>query len=559
MKKIHLIYSGLLCIVSSVLFYACETTELDLTENPNALNPDEANTDFFLNAIQEDFAELVHFLGESGAQVTRIVNMGTRQYREAYAATDFDVEWELAYRQVLNDIKAMNAIAGPSGQNHHVAMGQVFEAYTIVSMVDFFGDVPYSEALQGLSNLNPKVDKGSDIYDAALDLLDAAIRNFEEEPTMEPAVDLYYDGDWDKWIDLANTLKMKIYLQRRLVDGDALDDFNAIVTSGNFIQDASGDFQFNWGTSIANPVTRHPHYVDNYTPTGASDYMSNWFMDYMQSDKVGNEVDIFEEPDPRIQYYFYRQTATISTNPNDIRCIQEDPPKHYMEKGVTVFCSLENGYWGRDHGDDAGIPPDTQSRTTYGVYPVGGKFDDRSFSVIASVDVGAQGAGITPVMLSSWVDFMRAEMALFASGEGSAQAFIESGIAKSIAKVRSFAALDATADLSREPALALDAAYISEVGTLFASADEEEKKNILAKEYFVALFGNGIDAYNFYRRTGTPTDIQPNLEANPGGFIRSFFYPASLANRNASVNQKDEVTSTVFWDNNPTTGFPVGN
>jgi hypothetical protein len=48
--------------------------------------------------------------------------------------------------------------------------------------------------------------------------------------------------------------------------------------------------------------------------------------------------------------------------------------------------------------------------------------------------------------------------------------------------------------------------------------------NVIVSEFMVSLYGNGIDAYNAYRRTGAPTTMQPNLELNPGGFIRSFIY-----------------------------------
>ena len=33
------------------------------------------------------------------------------------------------------------------------------------------------------------------------------------------------------------------------------------------------------------------------------------------------------------------------------------------------------GYWGRDHGNDEGTPPDNFTRTASGVYPAGGSFD----------------------------------------------------------------------------------------------------------------------------------------------------------------------------------------
>ena len=59
-----------------------------------------------------------------------------------------------------------------------------------------------------------------------------------------------------------------------------------------------------------------------------------------------------------------------------------------------VFCSVENGYWGRDHGFGGGIPPDTFLRTGRGVYPVGGNYDDSRFASVG-LEQGGGGAGIT--------------------------------------------------------------------------------------------------------------------------------------------------------------------
>jgi hypothetical protein len=42
-----------------------------------------------------------------------------------------------------------------------------------------------------------------------------------------------------------------------------LSKFNAII-AGSFIGTGE-DFEFNWGTSNANPDSRHPAYVDNYS------------------------------------------------------------------------------------------------------------------------------------------------------------------------------------------------------------------------------------------------------------------------------------------------------
>jgi hypothetical protein len=544
-----------LTLFSAGLVLSCETTELNLITDPNAVSPDEATPDFYLNSVQEEFARFNDAFGTSGSQVTRIEQMGTRLYQQAYSPASQDAEWRFAYSSMITDINAMNVLAEEANFKRHIGMGQVMKAFTIVTLVDFYGDVPYSEANTGIENLNPAADSGASIYAAALDLLTAASANFATtDNAADPETDFYYDGDWDKWIKLSNSLKLKIYAQTRLVDAGAVGAFNAIITSGNFISSVDEDFQFTWGTNVVNPDSRHPNYIDNYTPQGSEDYMSDWLMNYMDNSKASS--------DPRIRYYYYRQAETTpgavdSDGPNqqNLSCSVEPAPAHYA--GFT-FCYLPNGYWGRDHGDDDGTPPDGQLKTTYGVYPAGGEFDDSTFSSV-NLGSGAGGAGIMPVFLAQTVDFLRAEMAYFSGNAAGAKTLMLSGIQKSMDKTLAFGALDGQADLSLAPTATDVADYISEVDTQYEALVGDEKFNLIAKEFFVALYGNGIDAYNFYRRTGYPNDLQPNLELNPGPYIRSFLYPSVYANNNNKVTQKESVTVKVFWDNNPDSGFPLSN
>lgn len=529
---------------------SCETTDLDLTEDPNALNPGDASTNGYINSIQVDFGRLIASLEVEASETVRILNMDGRVYQQAFSPVRFNEEWEDAYQKILTDVRRLIPLAEAEEEYHHIGMAQVIEAYVIVTLVDLFGDVPYEQAFQGADNFNPGVegDGGASVYAAALGLLDDAIENFERDARTDPSDDLFYDGNWDNWIKAANSIKMKIYVTTRLVDSNAASAFDDIVNSGNYIDETSEDFQFPWGTSFNNPDARHPNYVSDYTPSGADTYMSNWYMDYMQSGKIGNGNDVFEAADPRMKYYFYRQTDFIPNNPNLIDCAGSNPPGHYGAD--DAYCSLDNGYWGRDHGDDAGIPPDGQLRTTFGVYPAGGRFDDNSFEVIASISLGAGGNGITPIMLASWTDIMRAEMALVDGAAGEANLLLQSGITKSFEKVRQFGTRDASADFSTAPSVDLDAAYTREVGQLFAAADADGQMDILGSEYFVTLFGNGLDGFNFYRRTGRPSTLQPNLErpSEVGDFFRSFLYPPVFVERNASVSQKTSVTDRVFWD-----------
>lgn len=72
----------------------------------------------------------------------------------------------------------------------------------------------------------------------------------------------------------------------------------------------------------------------------------------------------------------------------------------------------------------------------------------------------------------------------------------------------------------------------------------------VAREYWIALFGNGIEAYNLYRRTGLPTGMQPTQNPQPGPFPRIFYYPANAANLNSNIQQRTALNEKVFWDTN---------
>ena len=545
-------YSFLALLLTAV---SCETTELEITSNPNFLSPEQANADFFLNAIQVDFAFIIQRFGNDAAELTRIDYMFGRNYANAYTPNELVNSprraispWQLAYQRILEDIRLMNVLATEAEQYNHIAIGQVLQSYLITTLVDMYGDVPYTEALLGTENLNPNVDSGASIYGAALQLLDDAIANFGRGSSANPQNDFFYGGDYDNWVKAANSLKMKIYMTTRLVDTGALNNFNTIVSGGNYIKAVNEDFQFRWGTNEVQPDTRHPWYEESYTSTGGGRYMSNWLMNTMLNSAGGK--------DPRMAYFFYRQVSAApgfgaAPDEETLECGLQNPPSHYTGE---VFCSVTDGYWGRDHGNDNGIPPDGFLRTLNGVYPAGGRFDDASFEGTTNGG-GNGGNGVTPIMLASWVDFMIAETQLLEGDLPGARASLEAGMTKSTEKVQSFVTRD------DEPNSTVVENHRNAILASYDSAsNSEDRWNVVFEQYWIALYGNGIDAYNTYRRTGYPTSLQPNIEPNPGGFVRSLPYPASFVEANSNVSQKSGVGVKVFWDSNPDSpSFPSAN
>lgn len=521
--------------------------KLDLLDNPNAVTTSNTDINYLLNQIQLSYASHFNQSSDPGMRLTRMLNQGSAIYENAVSPAYYDGLWNVSYATLLTDIKTLIPLAEKSELYFHAGVARIMRASVLVNLVDLFGDVPYSEAIDPV-NFNPKVDAGASVYTAALKDLDDAIANLAATSKSSPTSDLYFSGNKDSWTRTANALKLKIYLNRRLIDkSGSTAGINALIAEGKLISTTAQNFTFKYGSNLTNPDTRHPRY--GYSNTGAGDYQSNAYMGTMYYSKGF--------VDPRMRYYFYRQTTKNPTDVNALRCITNAKPTHYA--ATDYFClPTDVGYWGRDHLNNEGIPPDGLLRTAFGLYPAGGLYDNNAGTGVF-LGAGAGGAGIQPILMRSFVDFMLAESALTLGTTGSAKSLLQSAIEKSMTDVRSFAL--STTEGGKITAFETDnkivwadevSKYVAKVMASYdAATTDDARLNIIATEYWLALYGNGIEAYNMYRRTGKPANLQPALDANPGTFPRSLYYPTSYITRNANAKQKSSIGQPVFWDTNP--------
>lgn len=523
-----------LCLLMIAL--GCETTELDLLDDPSNLTPNNADPDLLLNNVQLQFVNAIAYNedNEDGANVRASEFARMQHLFGAYAgpfsltAGAIDDFWDSFYLQTLKDISLLIPLAESRNLQGHIGVAKIVQAYSYVTLVDLFGEVPFSETLQGLAITNPVSDSGQDIYNAMLTILDEAIVALNS-PNLVMPTDLFYQGDADKWLALARTLKFKMYIQMRLT-GDFSSEINGLINAG-LINDVAGDFQFQY-SAISQPAeSRHPYYALCYDADGSDDYLTSYYVYLLKDDKGFN--------DPRLRYYFYRQTTTVPTVANQFLECAGLP--------LENFCYLGDLYWTRDHGNDNGVTPDQLLRSTYGLYPIGGAFDADNFQDV-TVNSGANGAGIFPFMLSSYVNFLQAESALMSGTIGNPRSLLEEGIRASMDKVLNF--IPNQVDPGFEASSSDVDDYVTFVLAQYdAAADNDERLDVVMKEYYIALWGNGIEAYNNYRRTGLPSDMSSHV-STPGDFPRTFLYPANEVNTNGSISQKP-ITVKTFWDTNP--------
>jgi len=543
MKKSIILLS--VTLILGMLSGACDFFDMELTQDPDEVNLEAANPDYALNAMQVDLKNLLsnddppnwRGVNRLGMEVTRTIIKWGGTYENAYNPTEFDQVWTRSYEGILMDAHTFLPVYEEKEWWIHAGITKVIQAYVLVTLVDFFGDVPWTESFDA-TNFNPAADDDANVYSVALAKLDEAIVDLDKDAQATPSNDMFYDGDPEAWTTLAKTLKLKIHLNLRLVDATtSTSAINALISDNDLIDAADENWIFHYSRVTDNPDSRHPFFMYNYL-NGGNTYMANYFMWTLYEEKA--------VVDPRMRYYFYRQRTTSSEDFQELPCFGTDRPSHYPAE--IPYCTLPDGYWGRDHLDDDGIPPDTRARTLWGVYPGGGEFDADQ-GLPASAVSGLQGAGAEMLMLDNFVKFMLAESALTLGTSGDARQLLLDAVSSSIAHVMAFG--EEIADQNYIPTQQDLDDYLAEVANLYDNATSDaERLEVIVKEYYIALFGNGVEVYNLVKRTGMPSNLQPALLADPGEFPRTFNYPANCVNLNSSIAQKPH-TVQVFWDTNP--------
>lgn len=523
---------------------ACDKLDDKLLDNPNGPTPETADVNLYFNEVQLDFKNFYGGMSNFGEQLTRMEHMYGPLFANAYSGGSFNGVWYDAYAAMFKNANAMIPVAEKANLTTHVGAVKILKAYALMVLVDNFGDVPLTEA-NNLEITNPKLDPGADVYKAALALLDEAIASLAKTPGANPTSDLYYGGDRVKWTTLAKTLKLRAYMTTRLVDGSAKDKINTLLTENDLIDTDAEDFVFRYGNKFENPNSRHPKYNGSYNVVGGvSPYISNHFIWSLRKEKGMD--------DPRLRYYLIRQTLNYNYDAFTIPCNAQSRPAHYPAEASFCIAELGNGYWGRDFGDGSGIPPDNKTRTGWGIYPAGGAFDnDQGGNTVEGQ--GGKGAGINPIWMSFFTELLKAESALVLKTTGDPKVLLESGVRKSINRVINFpTSVGITVPANRVPNADSITVYVNKVKSLYdAAATDDAKLNIIIKELRLASWGNGLEIYNAYRRTGKPDNFQPTLAPDPGAFIRSFYFPSDYVNFNKGAKQKTTTDVKVFWDTNP--------
>ncbi|WP_426059597.1 SusD/RagB family nutrient-binding outer membrane lipoprotein [Hymenobacter sp. B1770] len=438
-----------------------------------------------------------------------------------------DNQWQFEqYAGVLQNSQTLIETANSVNSPAYAGIGKLLKAYNFAMVTDLWGDIPYSEALQGLNKLQPRFDSQEDIYkgNSALGIqsLDALIKeglaDLDATSTLKPSTsdDPVYAGDLAKWKRMGNTLRLKLAnTMSRKEPALARTIINEVIAGNNFISSNADDFEVRFGGAVGN---RNPiadfNGVNIVNPTtgavtGSTTLVGQRNVDIILSQRLLDSMAV--RNDPRLPIFFNTVPATAGT--------PAAPVAGVTTTSVGTFRGFQNGGVGA-------LPTTPAGRSKYFTYLTGN-------------------SGEAPIRLLTNFQrlFIMAESALIlgtsTGGAANAQALYRDAIRASMTK----------AGLTNAQ---VDAYFTDNPQVANLSTNQTKAHNQIMTQKWIAWVGNGYEAYNDYRRTGFPRlALTLNAEGdNPNVLPKRFVYPASELSGNANNAPKNvpDTTVPVWWD-----------
>ncbi len=487
---------------------------LDVNKNVNDPTPSSVPLSFILSAAERNISQNTALgTGLGNTMAVYMHQVTGRVAADRYGAGSSG--WDGLYG-ALSNLNVIINRGTEEGRLAYVGIAKILKAYAFSILVDVYGDIPFSEFDRFSDGITqPKFDKGSDVYPVLFTLIDEGIADINN-PAVNPSKpgndDYIYKGNLTRWVKAANTIKLKLYTQVRLVKNVQSQVTALLSNPASLINSQAESFALPYGTQ-GTTDDRHPAYGDYNATQRGGQLFSPWLYEIM---KGWNPNILTGLADPRIPYYIYNQKSAIGgTNGTPENCTE------YRDGG---FISILFGSSGpcRDGSN-------SQTYSLLGIYPAGGRFNDSAAKSITNVGGGAvAGTGALPHMFISYADrlYLEAELILAGLAPGDARAVFSKALDESFNQVdyviTTFVKPGTAGAPQTVPAVAPQAgAYKTGVLDAYDAASAAKKMEYIMTEKWINRFENPVDNYTDYRRTGYPVLFAPA----PEGTVTSWTGP----------------------------------
>ncbi len=473
-------------LLSAVLFTSCKKF-LDVNKTPNNPSTVPPSTILPNTTIALGFANGNDLNRATSALVQHIAGVAnqTAAYDVYVLDGSFDNQWNFElYNGAINNLQILiDQYAATSPAYSGVAKLEM--AYAFSMATDLWGDIPYSQAGQGLKFESPRFDKVQDIYQGntaagitgLFDLVKSGLADLDKTRLLKRSAndDIVYAGDLAKWKRMGNSLLLKFAIQLTNINPAlAKSTIEGVITGNNFINSNSLDFEVPFGSTVGN---QNPIYSFNYV------------------NRTGDQM-------------LSARLLTLSRSLNDTVRLAK-----FFTKPNGVFTAFDNG--------STATVPALATRSQYNSYLAG---------------TSTTGA---PIRLLTFfqANFILAEAALVLGTPGDANTYYQAGITASMQKVGMTPA-EITAYFTANPTV------VTLTGT-----NAQKLQQIITQKY-MAWIGNGIEAFNDYRRTGYPilTLVNNASGDNPNVIpTRLPYTPAELSRNPNAPNPRPKTDVKLWW------------
>jgi hypothetical protein len=501
MKKIFKMY--LLPALMLLTVSSCKKSYEDLTKNPNV--PQSVPASLLFNGIANSMVDFP----DNSAEIYCQYFIYNYNY---YGNNTYDFGSGDNYYNTLKNVILMEQQAVAAGQpevNPYSALGKFFRAYFFSKMSLEEGDIPMTEALKGLDNLNPKYDAQKTVMIQCLAWLESAntdLTTLIAAGGNSAGGDIFFNGDLTKWQKVVNAFHLRLLLELSKQSADAdlnlPGAFSAIVTNPSkypLMASAADNLQY----TFVSPTNYYPMNPNNFGQNGSRQNSSQTYIKLLTTLK-----------DPRVY-------------------VTAEPARHYVDdlhQSATDF----NSFIGADPGLDLGI---MYANAGLGLYSfINRKYYYSTFTGEPSIQIGyaEQEFNIAEGINRGWVagnaethyvNGIQASMASYSiPTTGSFTAYFYRPGSTDVTNTGNYDTFTINTDW---------ATYYAQPSVKYAGG-ATGLTQILQQRYLALFRHSGLESYFTYRRTGVPAFTTGPGTGNGQRIAIRFQYPSSERTANAT-------------------------
>ncbi|GGG31361.1 SusD/RagB family nutrient-binding outer membrane lipoprotein [Pontibacter amylolyticus] len=206
--------------------------------------------------------------------------------------------WTTLYRDVLNDfveakrIVTEDATLAEGVKKNQLAQIEIMEVYTWSVLVNTFGDIPYTEALNS-QNALPKYDDAKTVYADILTRLETAVAQLDPASKgFTGSGDILYGGNMADWLKFGNSLKLKLGMVVADVDNARAKALAESAVAGGVISSNDENASFGY---LSAPPNNNPISSNVKGPLSTRE-------DYVAANTLVDAMN--QRNDPRREFYF---------------------------------------------------------------------------------------------------------------------------------------------------------------------------------------------------------------------------------------------------------------